>query len=269
MQQTHDLSFARSTVTKTYTSWGRGEPDREWAALTVLAEHAPGLAPEPLERHEVDGRPAITMTRLPGTPLGTGPLTVAQTDAVAHAVRRVHAVPLHALPPVLGERISGPSRFAADIGAWLAPDVDLTPCRDPHLVAEAVDAARAWIATPPAGARLEVLALADGNLANFLWDGERCRVVDLEDSGASDRAYELADQVEHITFRVAGQGDPDRLATAAGLPDDDRPRWASYRGIFACFWLVMLLPGNPAWSRNPESSTEDQSRHLLRILGVT
>ncbi len=53
-----------------------------------------------------------------------------------------------------------------------------------------------------------MLALADGNLANFLWDGERCRVVDLEDSGASDRAYELADHVEHITFRVAGRAIP-------------------------------------------------------------
>ncbi|HEY2691135.1 MAG TPA: phosphotransferase [Streptosporangiaceae bacterium] len=33
---------------------------------------------------------------------------------------------------------------------------------------------------------------ADGNLANFLWDGARCRIVDFEDSGVSDPAYEAA-----------------------------------------------------------------------------
>ena len=38
------------------------------------------------------------MSRLPGTPLGSGPLTGAETDAVAEAVRRVHAVPLGRLP---------------------------------------------------------------------------------------------------------------------------------------------------------------------------
>jgi hypothetical protein len=44
VQQTHELTFADRTVTKTYRSWDRGEPEREWTALMVLAEHAPDLA---------------------------------------------------------------------------------------------------------------------------------------------------------------------------------------------------------------------------------
>jgi hypothetical protein len=41
----HDVHVDRDIVTKTYRFWHRGEPDREWAGLTFLAEHAPGLAP--------------------------------------------------------------------------------------------------------------------------------------------------------------------------------------------------------------------------------
>jgi thiamine kinase-like enzyme len=32
----------------------------------------------------------------------------------------------------------------------------------------------------------------DPNLANFLWDGGQIRLVDFEDSGPSDRPFELA-----------------------------------------------------------------------------
>src|SRR4051794_32299866 len=44
-----------------------------------------------------------------------------------------------------------------------------------------------------------VLGQGDSNLANFLWDGTEVRIVDFEDSGPSDRAFELADLVEHIS----------------------------------------------------------------------
>jgi hypothetical protein len=267
VQQTHELTFDATTVTKTYRSWERGEPDREWAALTVLAEHAPGLAPEPLRRHEVAGRPSITMSRLPGASLGAEPLTEAQTVAAAEAVRRVHAVPLDVLPEILTqERVAGPSTFAADIRGWLEQWSDLGACSDPVLVGEAVAAGLSWLAHPPAPRAPDVLACADGNVANYVWDGSRCRVVDLEDAGTSDHTYELADSVEHITFRLAGQADAERFARAAGLADGERERWMSYRRLFACLWLAMLVPQGPGWDRNPRGSTEDQARHLLDLL---
>lgn len=51
---THDLTFTATEVRKQFLSWDRGEPDREWACLTVLSDHAPGLAPRPVRRG-VDG----------------------------------------------------------------------------------------------------------------------------------------------------------------------------------------------------------------------
>ncbi|MEV4893701.1 hypothetical protein AB0K48_30385 [Nonomuraea sp. NPDC055795] len=42
---THDVVIGADEVIKRFRSWERGEPQREWTALTLLAEHAPGLAP--------------------------------------------------------------------------------------------------------------------------------------------------------------------------------------------------------------------------------
>jgi len=44
-----------------------------------------------------------------------------------------------------------------------------------------------------------VLGHGDPSLANFLWDGGRIRLVDFEDSGPSDRTFELAILTEHIS----------------------------------------------------------------------
>ena len=43
-QTSHHLRVDRDTVTKTFRFWSRGEPDREWDGLSLLAEHAPGLS---------------------------------------------------------------------------------------------------------------------------------------------------------------------------------------------------------------------------------
>ena len=41
-QATHEVTVdaGRGVVVKRYRSWSRGEPAREWAALTLLAEFA-------------------------------------------------------------------------------------------------------------------------------------------------------------------------------------------------------------------------------------
>jgi hypothetical protein len=72
---THEvcIDHDRHLVVKRFRSWARGEPAREWAALTLLAESAPGLAPAPV-RADLDGDPpAIVMSWLPGAQLGTVP----------------------------------------------------------------------------------------------------------------------------------------------------------------------------------------------------
>lgn len=91
-----------------------------------------------------------------------------------------------------------------------------------------------------------MFAQADGNLANYLWDGECCRLVDFEDSGVSDRAYELVDLFDHDEA-LAG-------------------RVLRMRRLFATFWLLMLLPGNRAHHRNPAGSVERQAERTLVLL---
>jgi len=76
--QTHDVTFSETEVRKRYLRWDRGEPDREWGCLTLLAAHAPGVAPRPLRREADEGAPVVVMERLVGSPLGGAPLTPAQ-----------------------------------------------------------------------------------------------------------------------------------------------------------------------------------------------
>ncbi|MEO5850918.1 MAG: aminoglycoside phosphotransferase family protein [Nocardioides sp.] len=257
---------------KRYVSWDRGEPDREWAGLALLAEHAPGLAPQPVRRETWEGAPAVVMTRLPGRPLGDAPLTAAQVRALADAYRRLYAVPPDAVRAAgLGERTTGPSTLRATVRLGAAEDGDLGGCRDPALVRDALLTVRTWLdepATTPDAVVDPVLGLADGNLANVLWDGEVCPLVDFEDCGLSDPAYELADVVEHASSRLPGLLDVEALMAHVDLTGEQQERWAAYRPLFAAFWLVMLLPGNSGFRRNPVGSTEDQALQVLALLDV-
>ena len=268
--QTHELTFTDTEVRKRFVSWDRGEAEREWSCLSLLAEHAPGVAPRPLRREIDDGAPVVVMERLPGEPLGTEPLTPAQTASLGRALRRLYDVPLAAIEAArVGERRYGPTSDAvATVREWLADDYDLAACREPALVGDGVAAALAWLDDPGAlpEARLSALGIADLNPANVLWDGVRCRLVDFEDGGLSDPAYELADHLEHLGSRLTGVFDATRLLDAVGLDPAGRERFAAYRPLWAAFWLAMLLPGNGGWRRNPAGTTEAQARHLLGLL---
>jgi aminoglycoside phosphotransferase (APT) family kinase protein len=267
--QTHDLTFTATEVHKTYVSWDRGEPDREWACLRLLAEHAPGVAPRPIRRDTSDGSPVIVMERLPGEPLGDAPLSAAQTASLGQALRRLFDVPLEAIQAAgIGERQAGPRTGPQAVAGWLSEPYDLAECRDPALVSEAVHAASRWLAAPAPlpEPRLVALGIADLNPANVLWDGTTCRLVDFEDGGLTDPAYDLADHVEHLAGRLTGVFDLGELVRAVGLSDEERMRVRAYRPLWAAFWLVMLLPGNKGFRRNPPGTTEAQATHLLALL---
>lgn len=76
-------------MTKRFRSWDRGEPVREWRALCLLAEHAPGLAAEPLRASLTTRPPVIGMSWLPGHPLGAARLSAGQAGALAVALDRL------------------------------------------------------------------------------------------------------------------------------------------------------------------------------------
>ena len=265
---THDLTFTDVEVHKRFVSWQDGEADREWRCLAVLAEHAPGLAPKPIRRETAEGRPVVVMERLHGDALGREPLTEQQTVSLGDALRRLYDVPVAAARAVgLAERRYGAAQLPETLGHWLGDEYDLERCQEPARVANALGAAREWLQAPDLPEpRIRALGIADLNPANVLWDGERCRLLDFEDGGLSDPAYELADHTEHLAARLAGVYDATALADAVGLNTDDRKRMHAYRSLWAAFWLAMLLPGNGGFQRNPAGTTEAQADHLLALL---
>lgn len=265
-QTTHDVVLGERTVEKRFRSFDRGEAEREWAGLGLLHRHAPGLAPEPLGRRTDAGVPVVVMRRVPGVPLGADPVRGDRLRALASTVRRLHsAVPAEHLAG-LPERRMGPGELLATLRGWPDPEAPVG-----GRVAEALVAARTWTGTSEAAElggplRERVFGLGDGNLANVLWDGEVCRVVDLEDCGASDPAYEVADLLEHVSAWLPGLVDPVDLVALLGLTAEQRSRVAGFRRMFAVFWLLMLLPGGPGHDRNPPGSLERQAERLLSLL---
>lgn len=269
MNHTHQVTVGVDTVRKRYVSWDDDEADREWLGLTTLDGLVPGLAPRPLLRETEDGAPVIVMTRLPGETLGDQPLTEAQLSALVATLRRLFAAPVE---PGLRERAFGPSEIVPLLQASLDPAHDLGGCQDAGLVRRALDAAAERLDTalgPILGTETTdaILAIGDGNLANVMWDGATCRLIDFEEFGDSDLAYELADVTEHASSRLARLLDVDRFVEAMELTADQQSRLHCYQELFAIFWLDMLLPGHRGFDRNPAGSTEDQARRVLDLLG--
>ncbi len=263
---THELTFTGAEVRKRFVSWAHGEADREWMMLTLLAEHSPGLAPLPLSRAHTDGAPVIVMERLPGHPLGDGPLSADQTHQLARALRRLWAVPVGAARARgVRERHNGPAVQVSLVVESLGAPYDVRRCQEPALVRRAVDATLAWLADGDLPEpQLTAVGIADLNPANALWDGSRCRLVDFEEGGLTDPAYEMADHIEHLAMR--GVLEPEALLDALEPTDDEWERAVNYRPLAAAFWLATLLPGNGGWHRNPPGTTEAQAERLLTLL---
>lgn len=267
VQSTHDVVVGDTEVVKRFRPTHRDEATREWDGLRLIARHAPGLAAEPIRFDPASDAPVVVMSTLPGGSLGSDRLSTPQVAAVGRALRSLFgAVPDDELGSV-GERRSGPRELAADVRAW---------CREPHEpcspLAESVlsDAAR-WLDGPAADVFSRPLAervfgLGDGNVGNFIWDGRDCRLVDFEDCGVSDPAYEVADVVEHVTVTLPGLLDADEFVAGFRFDRDQSGRLLQFRRLLAMFWLLMLLPGNPGHARNPAGSVERQSDLLRGLL---
>ncbi|MFI9596030.1 aminoglycoside phosphotransferase family protein [Nonomuraea sp. NPDC052265] len=266
---THDLELHDDVVIKRYASWERGEPHREWKALTLLAEHAPGLAPTPVDA-ALDARPpVIVMSRLPGRVLRGEHATDEQIRAVAAALDRLHRVPRRVVEAV-EPAPWGPVAAVTKTRAWAGRRPDLGG--DP-VVREAYRAGVAWLASAApdrlvAAPSSPVLGLADGNRANYLWDehGRRVRLIDWEDSGRNDRAFELGELCEHISH-LDGSLDARRLLAHVDLAPGEAERVRDFRRLIALGWFLQLGPGGPAAPHNPAGTLEAQAARVLRLLG--
>ena len=268
------MDAGRGLVVKRYRSWSRGEPAREWAALTLLAEFAPGLAPAPLRAALQADPPEIVMSFVRGTQPGAR-VTPRDADALGVALDRLWgSVPRTRLEPAFGAEPM-PATFARRVRSMAD---SARPVPDGPLAQQALSAGTAWLASAALDRRRaadedavlgqgSVLGQGDGNLANFLWDGGQVRIVDFEDSGPSDRAFELAVLVEHLSAWPDARLDTGPFLARFSLTGPEKTRLAESRRLSALFWLLMLLPGGPASTRNPPGTLDLQASRLLALLG--
>ncbi|NRQ40674.1 aminoglycoside phosphotransferase family protein [Nonomuraea sp. NN258] len=263
----HDIDLRDDVVIKRYRSWARREPHREWAALSLVATHVPGLAPVPL-RARLDGVPPwIMMTRLPGLPLDGRHVTSDQVAAVADALTLLHrAVPADAVQE-LRPAVWTPSAAVTRARTWAERNPD--PGGDDPLVAEAFARGREWLTGPvpdrlTAGPAAPVLGLADGDVSNYLWNPitGQAHVIDWEHAGRSDRAFELAEVAEHISH-----ADGDRFLSHLTLSSAEAARVRDFRILLAVSWLLMLGPQGPCPARAGTGELERQAGRVLALLG--
>jgi len=263
---THQVSVdqEQQVVVKRYLDSHHGEPAREWRALQLLAEHAPRLAPEPISADLAADPPFIVMSLLPGEPLGSGSLTPPQERALAIALGQLwQAVPVRLVTPLEGE-LARSHEFVRLVRDWAATPADPGP--DP-VVRKALVSGTTWLVqadfaptAPGSGATPQVLGQGDGNLSNFIWDGELVRIVDFEDSGVSDRALELADLVEHVSTWRDGGLDAERFTAEFDLAPAEHGRLADWRRLAALSWLLYFH------QRGDLDSLRPQAERMLSLL---
>jgi Ser/Thr protein kinase RdoA (MazF antagonist) len=260
---THDIDVGEHEVVKRFRSWERGEHQREWQALMLLASCAPDLAPAPLGCDLDSVPPHIRMSRVPGRPLAGQTITPRHLDAVTAAISRLHAaVPadtLGAMRPQPWLAVGAINRMKSHLAAARRPD-DAEP-----VVRAAFDAALRWlnhVADPDPGALSPVFGQGDGNLANYLWDGQQVRLVDFEDSGRSDRAFELAAFAEHLSVWHDAKVETSALLGRFQLTTAEAARVLFFRRGFGFFWLLKLLGAR----EDRLSALQSQAFRLLVML---
>jgi Ser/Thr protein kinase RdoA (MazF antagonist) len=261
------IDAERGVVVKRYIRRARGEPAREWRALRLLADHAPSLAPEPLRTDPSGEPPVVEMSLLPGQPLGGAPLTQQQESALGRALGQLwQSVPVDhviAVPDEYGSE----QQLAHDVSELASERPDLGP--DPVIQA-AYGIGLDWltwavtVTGDPAG-RQPVFGHGDADLTNFLWDGTRVRIVDFEDSGVSDRAFELALLVEHTSAWLGAGLDADQFCRTFDLTLAERVRLTDCRRLAALHGLLVLQPGSAAGEQNPPDTLLRQAERLLSL----
>jgi hypothetical protein len=263
---THGVELLPDRVVKRYRHWAEREHEREWRALTLLQTYAPGLSPDPIDLDRAS--PALVMSRLPGTVLRGGIVEPAQISALAAAFTELH----HSIPPQVAAALPGRTweqRQCVDYISRRHPDL-ATRVLDPEITRAAADGMTWLNATAPRWNRdpdlPSVLGQADGNLANFLWDGTRVRIIDFEESGRSDIPYELAELVEHIGSWVDTDFEADRFLDHFALAPHEFTRLTECRRLHALLWLIALCLVGPDDDRNPPDTPLRQAQRLRTLL---
>ncbi len=264
---THVVVMGSGSVIKRFRGEDRERGRREWRALGLLARYAPGLAPVPWKVDLASAEPTVVMSRLTGVPLRGVLLSDDQVEALAAAVGKVHA----AVPPdVLAGvplRPGYQGELVSHIRSWFP---QLRP-RVGDEVGRAMDEGVGWLARSglESAGQLDlpsVFGPGDGNLANYLWDGQRVQMVDFEDSGRSDRAFELAEITEHVASWVEQPLNVASFLRHFDLTTVESARLTLCRRLLALVWLFLLAFDDAGARRNPPGTAERQACRLLDLL---
>lgn len=263
---THEVSVDGDVVVKRYPAGKADEHVREWRTLRLLHAYAPQLAPVPLGARLGDRPPSVVMSRVPGEPLRGTVVTPERATALAESVRALHERVPRRVAGALPWRRGHQDEVVSILRHWNA---HRSPAAAEPPVARALDAGMAWLRTRPftdPDGWPPVLGPGDGNLANYLWDGARVRVVDFEDAGRSDRAFELAEITEHVAAWVDTVFDAAAFLDLFELTAGERIRLRQCRRLVALCWLFLLSYDDPGSPRNPPGTVGRQAARMMALL---
>ncbi|MDX3097090.1 aminoglycoside phosphotransferase family protein [Streptomyces sp. ME19-03-3] len=241
----------------------RRRVDREWAALTLLAEHQADGVPRPLWLDQHDEVPAIGMTLLKGTPLMESPDREAALRGLAQTTERLHAVPLSGLMAELERMDSGSHYMLRLTGSW----PELLACHeDDPLTTDMRALLTAWHASGDAElvgdkSAPAVLSRGDSNLNNWLRDGTSSPCVDFEYSGHGTVHFDAADLIEHISAREIPDSTWITLLPDLGVTPANRHLFLAAQRTCALRWLAVL------WKQRHTRADEFATQHArVRLL---
>jgi Ser/Thr protein kinase RdoA (MazF antagonist) len=190
------------TVIKFYTKTDRRRAEREWAALNLLDPQRLGTVPIPLWLDPAEVEPAIGMTVLHGTPLLEAADQLQALRGLARTTTQLQAVPLSGLMSELPRIDSGEHYLVRLTQAW--PELLEDQADDP-LAPAMQRLLAAWHSSGDADVVIEqaepVLSRGDANLLNWLQTPNGAACVDFEYAGYSNRVFDAADHIEHISAR--------------------------------------------------------------------
>ncbi|WP_435110005.1 phosphotransferase [Nocardiopsis synnemataformans] len=240
----------------------RRRVEREWAALTLLAEHEVDGVPRPLWLND-DSVPAIGMTLVAGTPLLESADREAALKGLARTTRRLQHVPLSGLLADIERIDSGAHYLLRLTSSW--PELLANHEEDP-LTADMRALLAAWHASGDAELVREntapaVFSRGDSNLLNWLRDGDRAPCVDFEYSGHSSGFFDAADLIEHISAREIPDSTWIPLLPDLGITSANRHQFLAAQRTCALRWLAIL------WKQRHTRAAEFDTQHArVRLL---
>lgn len=243
----------RSYCLKFYKVDERQRARREWCALELLTSRGCFYPPRPFHYDADSNPPVVVMEFVDGRGLGNQPLNKAHLSALVDALQEMYAI-----TPALASDPLGP--VVGDAHGWIRflrrGERDIEPSTLDVLAYEEHTLLRTWLQGTDPAILMEsaplVFSRGDPNLANCLWDGQRLRIVDFEYSGWNDRAFDLADLVEHIQSRRTPDEEWGWFVEQFGLSREERIRFQAAQRLAALFWMIKSWPKGVSELDSPE-----------------